>query len=50
MHATVVHNGFLVLALVFFLLAGFRVASQKLDWTNLGYASIVAAFLFPFFV
>jgi hypothetical protein len=50
MHPAYVHNGFLLLAIVFFLLAGFNVQSTKLSWVPLGYASVVAAFVFPFFV
>jgi hypothetical protein len=49
-NTTYVHNGFLILALIFFLLDGFKVASVRFSWTPLGFASVVAAFLFPFFV
>jgi hypothetical protein len=50
MHPVYVHNGFLLLAFVFFLFAGFNVASTKFSWIPLGYACVVAAFLFPFFI
>jgi hypothetical protein len=50
MHTTYVHNGFLILAFVFFLLDGFRVQSNKVTWTPLGFACVVGSFLFPFFV
>jgi succinate-acetate transporter protein len=36
---------FLILALVFFLLAGFNVPSSKVSWVPLGYAALVAALL-----
>jgi hypothetical protein len=35
---------FAILALVFYLLAGFRVAAA-VDWTNLGHASVVVCVL-----
>lgn len=50
MHTTYVHNGFLFLAFIFFLLDGFRVENRVLSWTPLGFACVVGAFLFPFFV
>jgi hypothetical protein len=54
MHTTYVHNGFLVLAFVFFLFNGFRFAfaapRTTPNWDSLGYASVVVAFLFPFFI
>lgn len=51
MHTTVyVHNGFLLLAFFFFLFAGVRVKSERVDWTALGFCAVTAAFLFPFFV
>ena len=48
-HPVYVHNGFLLLAFILFLLDGFRVPAS-VSWTPLGYASVVGAFLFPFFV
>lgn len=50
MHTTYLHNGFLLLAFVFFLLDGFKVKAERVAWTPLGYACVVGAFLFPFFV
>lgn len=50
MHPVYVHNGFLVLAFVFFLFDGFHVMHPKVSWTPLGFACVVGAFLFPFFV
>lgn len=50
MHPTYVHNGFLILAFFFFLFDGVRVESKRLSWTPLGFACVVGAFLFPFFV
>lgn len=49
MHANHWYNVFLVAALVFFLLDGFRVVSNKVTWTPLGFASVVAWVLFPAF-
>jgi hypothetical protein len=39
------HTFFLILALVFFILAAFG-AKPIVNWTNAGYAAVVAAFLF----
>jgi hypothetical protein len=54
MHPVYVHNGFLILAIIFFLLGGFRYTFREPrrtpGWTDLGFASVVAAFVFPFFV
>jgi len=50
MHPTYVHNGFLVLAFVFFLFDAFHVSKPGISWTPLGFACVVGAFLFPFFV
>lgn len=53
MHPVYVHNGFLVLAFVFFLFEGFgfRLAPpSRISWVPLGYACVVGAFVFPFFV
>ena len=49
-HPEYVHNGFLVLAIVFFLFEGFRVVSTRVSWTPLGFACVVAAYVFPFFI
>jgi hypothetical protein len=43
-----VHNVFLVLAFVFFMLDGIRVNSPKVSWTPLGFACVVAAILWPY--
>jgi hypothetical protein len=48
MHPAYVHNGFLIIAIILFLLDGFRVQAS-VSWTPLGFASVVAAFVFPFF-
>lgn len=37
---------FLVLALIFFILKGFSVPAGRIDFMNLGFAALVAAFLF----
>jgi hypothetical protein len=51
MHAGIyVHNGFLIVAIVFFVLDGIKAVSPAVSWTPLGFASVVAAFVFPFFV
>jgi hypothetical protein len=50
MHPTYVHNGFLILAFVFFLFDGLRVQSTRVSWTPLGFACVVGAFVFPFFL
>jgi hypothetical protein len=49
MHPAYVHNGFLVLAFVFFILDGLRVQA-KVSWTPLGFACVVGAFVFHFFI
>ncbi len=43
-HSITLRLLFLILALVFFLLAGFNVPA-KVSWVPLGYAALVAAFL-----
>jgi hypothetical protein len=52
MHTSpLIHNGFLLLACLFFFFDGARLfISPKVSWTPLGFACVVAAFLFPFFV
>lgn len=45
-----IHNGFLLLAFFFFLFDGFRVKAERVSWTPLGFACVVGAFLFPFFI
>jgi hypothetical protein len=51
MHTSpMVHNGFLVLAFLFFLFDGLRWANPRVSWTPLGFACVVGAFLFPFFL
>jgi len=45
MIALTIRSLFLVLAIIFFLLASFGVTA-KVDWTNAGYAAVVAALLF----
>jgi hypothetical protein len=50
MHPIYVHNVFLLLAFLFFLLDGFRVTSTKVTWTPLGFGCVVGAFLLPVFI
>ena len=45
------HTFFLMLGLLFFLIAGlrglFNVSFNKISWTDMGFAAVVAAYLFP---
>jgi hypothetical protein len=54
MHPAYVHNGFLILAIVFFLLNAFHFAfrdpRRTPNWDSLGFACVVCAFVFPFFI
>lgn len=43
------YNGFLLLAFFFFLFDGFKVKAEKVAWTPLGFACVVAWVLFPAF-
>jgi hypothetical protein len=47
MHTTYLHNGFLVLAFVFFLFDGFKVKAERVAWTPLGFADSNAASTVP---
>lgn len=50
MHPVYLHNGFLLLAFLFFLFDGFQLQVARISWTALGFACVVGAFLFPFFI
>lgn len=60
MHTQYLHNGFLVLAIVFFLLNAFHYVfrgpspsnepRKTPNWDSLGFASVVLAFVLPFFI
>ena len=53
-HGMYLHNGFLIMAVVFFVLQGinFVFAPPRVTprWDSFGFACVVSAFVFPFFV
>jgi len=53
-HGVYVHNGFLLLAIMFFCFQGFNLKRREPletpQWNSFGYACVVAAFVFPFFI